>query len=257
MTGHGGWPMTVFLTPEGKPFYGGTYYPPTPRSTCQLPAGAGGGGRRVREARRVMAAAGRLTEALDGSSRLGAAEGEPDEEVLRAAVRRMGSVFDEEWAGFGGAPKFPPASAIEFLLRPITASATPTRCGWRPRPSTRWPWAECTTFWAAGLPATRSTASGWCRTSRRCCTTTPCWPPPTCTLGGHRRAAAPPGGRGDARLPAAEMLLPEGVFASAQDADTDGHRGPDLRVDTRSAPRRAPCGGRRGGDRLLRRHRRR
>jgi uncharacterized protein len=119
LTGHGGWPMTVFLTPEGEPFFGGTYYPPEPRHG--LP-----GFRQVLEAvadayreRRgdVTRQAASLVEAIRVSG-----ETEPSREpltsgILGEAVRGLRTQFDPQWGGFGGAPKFPPASTLELLLR--------------------------------------------------------------------------------------------------------------------------------------------
>jgi uncharacterized protein len=119
LTGQGGWPMTVFLTPRGEPFFGGTYYPPEPRHG--MPAFS-----QVLEAvaeayrdRRteVDGSAVRLTAALDAASRISGADGPIGEETLTAAVAGIRRVYDPEWGGFGRAPKFPPASAIEFLLR--------------------------------------------------------------------------------------------------------------------------------------------
>jgi len=119
LTGHGGWPLTAFLTPEGKPFYAGTYYPKEDRHG--LPAF-----RRVLEAiaevwaeRRSEAEtqAERVTEAI---SRVGAlrASGEPlSEEVAAAASRALREAFDPVWGGFGAAPKFPQPMTLELLLR--------------------------------------------------------------------------------------------------------------------------------------------
>jgi uncharacterized protein YyaL (SSP411 family) len=119
LTGHGGWPMTVFLTPEGEPFFGGTYYPP--ESRYGLPSF-----RQVLEAvsnlyreRRgdVATAAQQLVGALRASAELRPSADPLTESLLHGAVRRLRGEFDPEWGGFGRAPKFPPASTIEFLLR--------------------------------------------------------------------------------------------------------------------------------------------
>ncbi|TMK19012.1 MAG: thioredoxin domain-containing protein, partial [Actinobacteria bacterium] len=119
MTGHGGWPMTMFVTPDGKPFYGGTYFPPEDRHG--MPAF-----RRVLDA--VHDAWGSRREDLDKQSaaivahiaqttRIAAEAGEPDEQTLRRALDGLGVNVDEEWGGFGGPPKFPQPMTIEFLLR--------------------------------------------------------------------------------------------------------------------------------------------
>jgi uncharacterized protein YyaL (SSP411 family) len=119
LTGHGGWPMTVFLTPEGEPFFGGTYFPPAPRHGLPsfrqvLDAVASA----YRERRPDVArSATQLVEAIRTSSE-GRASAEPlTDYVLSEAARGLGRAFDAEHGGFGGAPKFPPASALEFLLR--------------------------------------------------------------------------------------------------------------------------------------------
>ncbi len=119
MTGHGGWPMTVFLTPSGEPFHGGTYYPPEPRHGLpgfrQLLYAIDKAwreqrqevdrvGANVREALRAAAAAAPSSEPLT-------------DELLTGAVPALRSVYDQSFGGFGGAPKFPAASAVGFLLR--------------------------------------------------------------------------------------------------------------------------------------------
>ncbi len=119
LTGHGGWPMTVFLTPDGAPFYGGTYYPPEPRhgmpsfrDVLQAIAGL------YREQRAAVTdTAGQLTEALTQAGKASPSREPLTEELLGEAARALRRQFDPEWGGFGGAPKFPPASTLEFLLR--------------------------------------------------------------------------------------------------------------------------------------------
>jgi uncharacterized protein YyaL (SSP411 family) len=119
MTGHGGWPLTVFLTPEGEPFLGGTYFPPEPRHG--MPAF-----RQVlvaisdlyRERRdEVAQRASVLLGALEQAAAAAPSSEPLTESLLFQATRRLGELADPEWGGFGGAPKFPPASAIELLLR--------------------------------------------------------------------------------------------------------------------------------------------
>src|SRR5215212_6181908 len=119
MTGHGGWPLNVFLTPEQVPFYAGTYFPPEPRGGMPswrqvLLAVADAWDERRGE---IRAGGSRIAERLRGGARL-RPSGEPiDPAGLDAAVARLGEAYDRAHGGFGGAPKFPPASAIEFLLR--------------------------------------------------------------------------------------------------------------------------------------------
>jgi uncharacterized protein len=119
LTGQGGWPLTVFLTPDGEPFYGGTYFPPEPRHG--MPA--------FRQVLRAVADAYRerpedvaaQADALVGALKR-SAEAEPSREpltesLLAEAERGLLSQLDPRWGGFGRAPKFPPASVLEFLLR--------------------------------------------------------------------------------------------------------------------------------------------
>src|ERR1700712_1992654 len=118
MSGQGGWPMTVFLDPEGVPFYGGTYFPPDE-------------GRGMPSFRMVMEAIvasyeGKREEIRERAAgvrarlgAIGAVEPDPDlpgRDELEAAVAELISSADREHGGFRGAPKFPPASALELLL---------------------------------------------------------------------------------------------------------------------------------------------
>src|SRR6266567_2358938 len=119
LTGHGGWPMTVFLTPEGEPFLGGTYFPPEPRHGLpafrQLLVAVSDA---YRERPEDMARqAGALVDALQESAAVSPSAEPLTESLLGEAARVLARGFDPEWGGFGGAPKFPPASALELLLR--------------------------------------------------------------------------------------------------------------------------------------------
>ena len=119
LTGQGGWPMTVFLTPDGEPFYGGTYFPPAPRHglpSFRQVLDAVASAYRERRAD-VAESAGRLVEAIRSSADLTASAEPLTGSVLSEAARGLRRSFDTERGGFGGAPKFPPASALEFLLR--------------------------------------------------------------------------------------------------------------------------------------------
>src|SRR5579884_4280140 len=119
MTGQGGWPMTVFLTPEGEPFFGGTYFPPEPRhglpSFRQLLVAVADAYRERRE--EIGEQARRLVAAIQQSARLRPSNEPLTESTLGAAARALVAQLDRRFGGFGGAPKFPPASALEFLLR--------------------------------------------------------------------------------------------------------------------------------------------
>jgi uncharacterized protein YyaL (SSP411 family) len=119
MTGQGGWPMTVFLTPAGEPFHGGTYFPPAPRhglpSFRQILEAVASAYRERRDD--VAQSAAQLVEAVRSSSEVPASTEPLTEALLSQATANLRRVFDPEWGGFGGAPKFPPASVLEFLLR--------------------------------------------------------------------------------------------------------------------------------------------
>ncbi len=119
MTGHGGWPMTVFLTPSGEPFHGGTYYPPQPRHGMpafrQLLLAIDQAWREQRdEVERVGA---NVRAALRAAAEAAPSREPLTEELLTGAVPVLRSAYDPDWGGFGGAPKFPAASAVGCLLR--------------------------------------------------------------------------------------------------------------------------------------------
>jgi uncharacterized protein YyaL (SSP411 family) len=119
MTGHGGWPLTAFLTPDGEPFFAGTYFPPDDRHG--LPA-----------FRRVLTGVAeawleRRSDAVDQGKRVATAlargadlveSRDPlTESLLRLAHAELSQQFDQHWGGFGPAPKFPQPMTLEFLLR--------------------------------------------------------------------------------------------------------------------------------------------
>jgi uncharacterized protein YyaL (SSP411 family) len=119
MTGSGGWPMTVFCTPEGEPFYGGTYFPdedrhgmPAFRKVLLAVAEAWRDRRdeAVRQGQGLARAIGRVAEAPASREPL-------SEDVLRDAFAGLRRAFDETWGGIGGAPKFPQPMSWEFVLR--------------------------------------------------------------------------------------------------------------------------------------------
>ena len=132
MTGHGGWPMTMFLTPEGEPYYGGTYFPPEDRHG--MPSF-----RRVLDAvhrtwleRRddVARTAARMHEYFAAASNIGGARLDaldvgPTPATLQSAWRTLAQGYDARYKGFGGAPKFPPTMALDFLLRCAARGGAP------------------------------------------------------------------------------------------------------------------------------------
>jgi len=129
LTGRGGWPMSVFLTPEGKPFYGGTYFPPEPRYgmpsfTQVLRSVADAWQNRRQEllegSERVAASIERQMAAIGGTRRDELKRG-----TLDAAYQNLLRDFDEAHGGWGDAPKFPQPMVLEFLLRYHTTTDNP------------------------------------------------------------------------------------------------------------------------------------
>lgn len=121
-TGQGGWPMTVFLTPDAEPFYFGTYFPPEPRHGMPSFGQILDGVRSAWSDRRdeVGEVAGRIVADLAGrslSASLPADRRPPRAEELHTALMGLTREFDATHGGFGGAPKFPPPMVLEFLLR--------------------------------------------------------------------------------------------------------------------------------------------
>ena len=119
MTGSGGWPMSVFLTPDLRPFFGGTYFPPDDRHG--LPGfprvlDAVADAYRTRRSEIEQQAA-QLAEHLEAQLSVPAGDRGPERSQLGAAVARIGASFDSTSGGFGAAPKFPAPMVLEFLLR--------------------------------------------------------------------------------------------------------------------------------------------
>src|SRR6266508_5247735 len=118
LTGRGGWPMTVFLTPEGKPFYGGTYYPPEDRMGMPgfrkvlLSVSDAYKGQRSQ----VDLQAERLTAFINEQTLMHAPADALEPVLLDDAFGALTKQFDSERGGFGGPPKFPQAMALDCLL---------------------------------------------------------------------------------------------------------------------------------------------
>ena len=127
MTGSGGWPISLFLTPDGLPFYGGTYFPPTPRygmpSFSQVLVAVATAWQNRRQ--ELIANGRRLLAELEAQSALH--ERAPTEalrrETLTGAVEHLWQRFDRQHGGWNGAPKFPQPMVLEFLLRHYVSTA--------------------------------------------------------------------------------------------------------------------------------------
>jgi uncharacterized protein YyaL (SSP411 family) len=119
LTGHGGWPMTVFLTPEGAPFYGGTYYPPSDRqgmpSFQRVLTSVADAYANRRDA--ISATSAQLQQIYDTKNALGRSDDALTPHSLDLAYRGLAQHYDIRNGGFDGAPKFPPTMSLDFLLR--------------------------------------------------------------------------------------------------------------------------------------------
>ena len=173
-TGSGGWPMSVWLTPDLKPFYGGTYFPPDARW------GRPGFPEILREIVRVwqqerakvQLSAENLTEQIKGLRSVSPGGEVPDADALKEGVAQFAQTFDQARGGFGERAEVSAAerAAVPACAKPRAQATTRRRSWWRRRCS-RWRSAACATTWAADFIAIRSMPTGACRTSRRCFTT--------------------------------------------------------------------------------------
>jgi uncharacterized protein YyaL (SSP411 family) len=119
MTGHGGWPMTVFLTPDGVPFYGGTYFPKEDRqgmpSFTKILKSVSTAYAAKRE--QVEQTAASVREMYDAATAATHSSGPLTRDLLDTAYRSLARLYDAERGGFSGAPKFPQTMSLDFLLR--------------------------------------------------------------------------------------------------------------------------------------------
>jgi hypothetical protein len=228
LTGHGGWPMTCFLTPTGEPFHCGTYYPPVPRH----------GSPSFRElldavtrawtsdGERVRGAAGEIAARLADGAAAVLPPAPVSEVLLKDALVALRGAFDPERGGFGDAPKFPPSMVLEFLLRHHERTGSADALGMAALTCDRMARGGLHDQLAGGF-ARYSTDAGWvvphfekmlydnalllralAHLARR--TGDPL----------ARRVAG-----GTAEFLLRDLRTPEGGFASALDADTDGVEG--------------------------------
>jgi uncharacterized protein YyaL (SSP411 family) len=119
LTGHGGWPMTCFLTPDAKPFHCGTYFPKQPMHGMPSFRQVLEAVSRAWQERRtdLAASASEIVRLLGERSAIPQEQTPPDAELLETAVAALRAEYDATRGGFGGAPKFPPSAVLEFLLR--------------------------------------------------------------------------------------------------------------------------------------------
>ena len=171
--------MTVFMTPDGEPFYGGTYFPKAavpaadaaiddvvPQQTATTSARTS-----TRSSRRSTAPPHRSPPTTSRAST-----------TSNKAMRGLGRAFDAEWGGFGKAPKFPSTMNLDLLLRALHADGGRRRRRRSSRPrSTRWRPAGMYDHIGGGFARYSVDRGGWCPTSRRCCTTRHCCAGSICT----------------------------------------------------------------------------
>ena len=228
MTGGGGWPMSVFLTPDGRPFYGGTYYPDEPRhgmpSFHQVLEGVD---RAWREQRAEVEAAGsRLVQGLIDQSRLDAGRDDPTSAVLETATSGIEASFDGANGGWGRAPKFPQPMTIDYLLRrhvatgderPLLVASPVTRRDGRRRPARPAGWRLPSLLdrcdWL--VPHFEQMLYDNAQLAR---VYVHAW-----ALTGDARYRAVATGTLDYMV--RELTTDDGAFAASQDADTDGIEG--------------------------------
>ena len=128
LTGRGGWPMTVFCHPDGRPFHGGTYWPDRPRggmpsfSQILIAVSEAWADRRAD----LDDAGSRLTAAIARQADISPDDAPPPKGTFRSAAIQLAAQHDPVWGGFGGAPKFPQAMGLEALLRYVLATGDPT-----------------------------------------------------------------------------------------------------------------------------------
>src|SRR5947209_17084579 len=127
LTGSGGWPLNVFLTPDGRPFFGGTYFPPQPRhglpSWRQVLAGVAETYTERQDD--ILHNAQALTTYIEQAQRQGESEDSLGPEIITQASAALARQFDLRSGGFGSAPKFPQPLGLEFVLRRFSRTRDP------------------------------------------------------------------------------------------------------------------------------------
>jgi uncharacterized protein len=118
LTGQGGWPLTAFLTSEGKPFYGGTYFPPDDnfgRPGMKRVLSSIAQNYKTHQAE-ILSSANQIAQAISGVEKFEKNSSAPDRKIVDVVVSNIGRMFDPQYGGFGSQPKFPHTGAMDLLL---------------------------------------------------------------------------------------------------------------------------------------------
>ena len=264
--GGGGWPLNVFLTPDLKPFFGGTYFPPASRH------GRPGFSPTPPAHRAVLA---RAQAASSPPARRNCTRGwnssprgtprpswplTPD--LLRQALAQFKEAYDPDNGGFGGAPKFPQPSIPSFVLRAARRFDDAAAAKMVLHTCEKMAAGGIHDQLAAGFPAMPWTRNGSCPISRKCSTTmrnwrSSIWMRIWCPRPDRARGSGPGLCRRRARHPGlcvARHDPSRGGFYSAEDADSEGHGGKVLLLDARRIVETARAGGIPRGRRIFWHH---
>ena len=175
LTGRGGWPLTIVMTPDKKPFYAATYIPKTGRQgqpgMMELIPRLNHLWNEKRE--KINGSAKEITQAFQQSIKPDSGHDLPDD-MLDKTYSQLEQTFDTAHGGFGSAPKFPTPHTLTFLLRYSDAFDSDGAKDIVTKTLTKMRRGGLFDSWAVAFIDIQPTASGWCHTLRRCCTIKPC-----------------------------------------------------------------------------------
>ena len=183
LTGSGGWPMTVFLTPDCRPFYGGTYFPPVDHPNMPgFPRLLLAMAQAYKEQQGAIAQTTKqLADRMGWAGRVSAGNNPLTVDALHRAYSNLASGFDYQNGGIGGAPKFPQPMTLEFLLRYHHRGFSDRALEMVHVTLQNMAHGGVYDQVGGGFHRYSPMPTGWSPTSKRCSTTTPCWPVSTST----------------------------------------------------------------------------